>query len=119
MNQPVPFMIKFKLAPSEKNKNPLLEHIEGANATIWVFELLEKEALNKATRYVQSLGWEVDSLSDLSTGLPAPLSQMDIRTASAYLDAELLGICGRFDAWPKRPQPGVFYSVPMDKPPKK
>jgi hypothetical protein len=31
---------------------------------------------------------------------------LDAKTTKLYQDAELLGICGHFDAWPKNPGPG-------------
>jgi hypothetical protein len=84
-----------------------------------VFDLSENGAAEKATRYVLDYGWKVDQVSSVQLMLPEHLSLLDTKTIKLYQDAELLGICGQFDAWPKKPRPGEYFVQPLKKPPKK
>jgi hypothetical protein len=51
--------------------------------------------------------------------LPEHLPLLDAKTTKLYQDAELLGICGHSDAWPKKPRPGEYSVQSLKKPPEK
>lgn len=114
-----PYMIRINLVPSPENKNPQLHNIGGAEGFVIVFDSSKSGALDKATRYVQGLGWSVVQVTSELLLLPEHLPLLDAKTTKLYQDAELLGICGHFDAWPKKPRPGEYSVQSLKKPPEK
>ena len=119
MNQPKPYWITMKLEPDPDIEAPQLKDIAGANAEIWVFTTSEHDAVEKATRHIQSCGWRLKEILHVLQPHQEQLVHLDTQTIRNYQHAEQLGINAHFLAWPKKERPGRFSVEPLKKSPKK
>jgi hypothetical protein len=114
-----PYWIAMELEPDPDKESPQLKYIAGANAEIWVFELSEHKALEKAIRYIESYGWRQKKLLHVLQPHPERIAHLNTQTIKNYQQAEQLGINAHFLSWPKGGRPGNFYVESLKKAPKK
>lgn len=54
------YFIKISVTPLPDN--PLLSKVESAQVLFWIVEPSQEEALNRATRYLASYLWQIESI---------------------------------------------------------
>ena len=101
------YFIKISVTPM--SDNPLGAKVESASVHFWIVEPTQEEALKRATRYLDSYRWQIESID---TG-PVATTAADFATQQEGLKgwwkAKQKGFASHFEA---KPLPGTEFKKP-------